>query len=53
MAIINGLNIETTHIKDIKVGDIVLFHGVEKLSLQRISKRILSWVELSSVTLIA
>ncbi|QHB48879.1 hypothetical protein [Shigella phage Z31] len=30
MAIINGLNIETTHIKDIKVGDIVLFHGVEK-----------------------
>ncbi|URO83589.1 hypothetical protein [Escherichia phage EC106] len=30
MAIINGLHIETTHIKDIKVGDIVLFHGVEK-----------------------
>ena len=30
MAIINGLNIETTHIKDIKVGDIVLFHGVER-----------------------
>ena len=30
MAIINGLNIETTHIKDIKVGDVVLFHGVEK-----------------------
>ena len=30
MAIINGLNIETTHIKDIKAGDIVLFHGVEK-----------------------
>lgn len=30
MAIINVLNIETTHIKDIKVGDIVLFHGVEK-----------------------
>ena len=30
MAIINGLTIETTHIKDIKVGDTVLFHGVEK-----------------------
>ena len=30
MATINGLNIETPHIKDIKVGDIVLFHGVEK-----------------------
>ena len=30
MAIINGLTIETTHIKDIKVGDVVLSHGVEK-----------------------
>ena len=30
MAIINGLHIETTHIKDIKVGDVVLSHGVEK-----------------------
>lgn len=30
MTIINGLTIEKTHIKDIKVGDTVLFHGVEK-----------------------
>ncbi|EQA7971376.1 hypothetical protein ACX863_000071 [Shigella sonnei] len=30
MAIINGVSIETVHIKDIKVGDTVLFHGVEK-----------------------
>lgn len=30
MAIINGLTIENTHIKDIKVGDTVIFHGVEK-----------------------
>lgn len=44
MTIINGLTIEKTHIKDIKVGDTVLFHGVEKLSPQKISKKILSWV---------
>jgi hypothetical protein len=30
MAIINGVSIETAHIKDIKVGDVVLSHGVEK-----------------------
>lgn len=30
MAIINSLTIEKTHIKDIKAGDTVLFHGVEK-----------------------
>lgn len=30
MAIINGVSIETVHIKDIKAGDTVLFHGVEK-----------------------
>ncbi len=52
MAIINGLTIETTHIKDIKVGDTVLFHGVEKLSLQKISQRIPSWAGHSSATLL-
>ena len=30
MAIINGVSIETVHIKDIKAGDTVLFHGAEK-----------------------
>lgn len=53
MAIINGVSIETVHIKDIKAGDTVLFHGVEKPSRRKILQRILSWAGHFSVILIA